>query len=117
MDFLKRIFGKKSKPSLGDGSMIEVNDMNIGERIKALTEYALVNDVTILAGAQDVIDAFKNESNDVKVIGFAKNFTKHLHDIDLSNGVLIDESIESEMLEYLALNFDVKILGGYRRKV
>jgi hypothetical protein len=116
MKFLKNLFGKKEIDIFEGGKIIPVEDMNIGERLSTLVEYSLANDIIILAGNQNKINAFKEKSEDVKVVGFAKGYTKHLKNYDLSNGVLIDESVPHEMLEYLALNFDIKIRGGYTRK-
>lgn len=117
MKFLNNLFKKEKKPVdiFEGGKIIQVEDMNIGERMSTLIDYSLANNLVILAGNQGKIDALKSKSEDVNVIGFAKNFTKHLNNIDLSNGVLIDESVEPEMVEYLTLNFDVKIRGGYQK--
>jgi hypothetical protein len=115
MKLFKNLFNKKPSDIFEGGKIIRVEDANIGERMSILIDYSLANSLVILAGNQGKIDAFKSKSENVTVIGFSNNFTKHLNNIDLSNGVLIDESVAPEMVEYLTLNFDVKIRGGYQR--
>lgn len=116
MRFLKKFFKKEL---FKNNEIISVdNEITEMERQKRLIELAEEKGYTILVGNQKMIDIYNHKTGVTNVVGFAKNYTKHLDKLDLSNGVLIDESVEPDMIDILKSEFnDIKIRGGYTRKV
>lgn len=112
MGFLKKLF-KKETPF--EGKLLKVEGSK-ADRVIELSDYAMINKIVVLVGNQEMIDIYKKRYEDIEVYGFAKNFTKHLEKIDAENGVLIDESVETDMVDYLRLSFpNIKIVGGYTK--
>lgn len=88
MGLFKRLFGKKEVKLEKDNET-------------SLVDFSVDYNIPILVGSQERINALKEINTNVDTIGFAKNFTKLVASLDLPNGVIVDNSVDPEMVEYL----------------
>ncbi len=109
------IVEKWLKFQLKKGKLIEIKEIYCGvERKTILIDRAKELDIIIVAGSQLAIDDFKDIDGKVKVIGFSRGFTMQLRISDTSNGVLIDDSVSKDLLEYLKSELpEIEIKGGF----
>ena len=116
MKFFTRLLFKYQ---LSKGKLIKVGEKHRGiGKTTMLIKRAIKHDMTILVGSQRHIDYIKSLNPDVKVLGFAPNFTKHVYNGYFPNGVLLDESVDQEIAMYLwrAYPMSIEIKGGFRNK-
>lgn len=113
--FIKGLF--KKKPVIENARLIQVNldDEGVIERLHSIVKYSIENNIPVLVGNQEKIDLYKQYSLDIETFGFAKNFTKHVADTEFPNGVLVDETVTSEMVEVLR-GLPIHIRGGFTSK-
>jgi hypothetical protein len=98
---------------LSQDKLIKVDERHRGVgKTYMMIEKAIKYDIPILAGTQRHVDLIKRSANVVDVYGFAKNFTIHIKGKTFPNGVLIDESVDPEMLAELRAN-NIRIRGGF----
>jgi hypothetical protein len=114
---MKKFFTRlRLKYQLSRGQLIEVNSSYKGiGKTTMLIKRSLKKDMPILVGSQKEIDEIKRVNPNIKVYGYAPNFTKHLRGIGFPNGVLIDETVKREMVEHLQKTTPnaIKIQGGF----
>jgi hypothetical protein len=100
---------------LSQNKLIKVDDRHRGVgKTYMMIEKAIKHDIPILAGSQKHVDLIKRSANVVEVYGLAKNFTIHIRGKQFPNGVLIDESVDPEMIEFVKAN-NIHIRGGFIR--
>lgn len=76
-----------------------------------MIDKAIKYDIPIIVGNQQRINAIKRNGNPCEVFGFAKGFTKGVLGQEFPNGILIDESVDPELIPKLKARF--KIRGGF----
>jgi hypothetical protein len=107
MSFFKKLFGKKDRqPTVSEiVEKSEVKPLEVkSDNPVALAERSVNENIPILAGSQARIDFYKEISPDIEVYGFAKNYTKSVLSTELPNGVIVDRSIDEEMIQVLRDN-------------
>lgn len=98
---------------LSRNGLIKVDDRHRGiGKTYMMIEKAIKYDIPILAGNQMQVDEIKRNANVVEVYGFSKNYTISIKGRDFPNGVLIDESVNPEMLPML-ISKGIVIRGGF----
>lgn len=112
----KKSFTKRLKKN--ELITIEKEDSRLTTAI--LIQRAIDLDIPIVVGSQRRIDLISNQVKTMKVpyveiYGFAKNFTKRLFEADLPNGVLIDESVHSDLIDDIIMQ-GIQIRGGFELK-
>jgi hypothetical protein len=80
-----------------------------------LIERALKECLPIVVGTQMEYNYIKRNANPVEVIRFKKGYTLEIIGKKFPNGVLIEESIDKEEVEYLKFE-GIKIRGGFNYK-
>ena len=100
---------------LSRDKLIKVDERHRGiGKTYMLIERAIKYDIPIIAGNQAEIDYIKRYGNPVSVYGLAPNFTIHMQGHKFPNGVLIDDSVLPEMVEWLMENKpEIRIRGGF----
>lgn len=102
---------------LSKGKLIYINASHakVG-KTSLLIDRSIKYDIPILVGNQAEIDNIKDRNEDVKVFGYAPNFTKHIYSGSFPNGVLIDESVDNDLVKHLKKAYPnaIKIQGGFR---
>jgi hypothetical protein len=76
-----------------------------------LIDRAMKLNAPIIVGNQEQLSLIKRSANTVEVCGIAKNYTKEILRYKFPNGVLIDDSVDPEMIPFIRANY--KILGGF----
>jgi hypothetical protein len=116
MGLFKKLFGKKEKPvevikEVVEEVKVEPAKVDLPKsNVASLVSFAVSYNIPILVGNQNRINLLKDIEPDVECIGFAKNFTKHVTDTEFENGVLIDKTVDPELVEFLKENFpNIKI--------
>jgi hypothetical protein len=98
---------------LNQDKLIKVDDRHRGVgKTYMMIERAIKHDIPIIAGSQRHIDLIKRFGNPVDVYGLAPNFTIHVQGKRFPNGVMIDESVKPEMIDWLKGN-NIRIRGGF----
>lgn len=95
--------------------LIKVDDRhrNVGKTYMMI-ERAIKHNIPIVAGSQMQADNIRRNGNPVEVIRLAKGFTIELKGKrkDLTNGVMIDESVDPEMIDFIKAE-GITIRGGF----
>lgn len=117
MKIFKDLFNRKKEPTfqerLEKNELIFIDKEKSRETTTLLLRRAVELDIPVVAGNQDRIYYLKKLQPNVKIIPFANNFTKALFESeDLENGVLIDESLASELTDQIIIR-DIFIRGGF----
>jgi hypothetical protein len=117
MKIFKDFFNRKKEPTFSErlekNELIFIDKEYSREATKVLLERAVELNIPIVAGNQDRIYYLNKLEPNAKVYPFAKNFTKILFESeDLENGVLIDESLASELTDQIIMK-EIMIRGGF----
>lgn len=117
MKIFKDFFNRKKEPTfqerLEKNELIFIDKEKSREATVLLLRRAVELDIPVVAGNQDRIYFLKKLQPNAKIIPFANNFTKALFESeDLENGVLIDESIASELTDQIIMK-EIMIRGGF----
>jgi hypothetical protein len=97
---------------LSQDKLIKVDERHRGiGKTYMMIEKAIKHDIPIIAGNQRQIDTIKRTANVVEIYGFAKNFTKTVEGMRFPNGILIDESVDPELIPKLKARFEIR--GGF----
>lgn len=95
-----------------NNKLIKVDERHRGiGKSYMMIERAVKHNIPIIAGGQTQIDYIKRMANVVEVYGFAPNFTKGVLGKKFPNGVLVDESVDPELIPELEARF--RIRGGF----
>lgn len=99
------------KFQLSQGKLIKVNDSHRGiGKTTMLVKRSVKHSIPILVGNQQDIDYIKSINSDVEVIGFAPLYTLNVTGRTFPNGVLLEQSVASEMHDHLEF---ITIKGGF----
>lgn len=116
MKILKDYFKKTSiEKRLNKNELITIEKEDSRLTTAILIRRAVDLNIPIVVGSQRRIDLISGQAPSVEVYGFAKNFTKRLFEADLPNGVLIDESIHSDLIDEIIMQ-GIFIRGGFELK-
>lgn len=116
MNFLKDFFNRNSfEKRLAKNEIITISKEDSRQTTAILIKRAEELSIPIVAGNQDRIYLLHAQSPIVEIYPFAKNFTKRLFESELPNGVLIDESVSSELIDEIILK-GIQIRGGFELK-
>jgi hypothetical protein len=110
---LKRLWFKYL---LSKGKLIEVDEKSVGiGKTYMMIELAIKKNIPVIAGSQMAIDNIKRHGNPVEVFGLAPNYTIAVKGKVFPNGVLIDDSVNPEMIQWLK-DEEIVIRGGFLYK-
>jgi len=107
---------KKFKEQLKHGELIAINkDYNDIDTLDLLIDCAKHHNLGIVVGSQMKANAIKNMNENIRIYRLAKNFTFEIRKAD-NDCILIDESVDLEMIEWLKQQPNITICGGFIRK-
>lgn len=114
---MKRFFARLLfKYQLSRGKLIKVDERHrrVG-KTTMMVKMSVKKNIPILVGSQNHIYLIKQYNENAEVYGFAKNFTKNVVGRRFPNGVLIDESVDPDMVKLLQKQYPnaIKIRGGF----
>lgn len=110
MSFLKNM---QIKNKWKKGRMVETAILpDSQDRDELLVNYAVANNIPIIISKQSRWDELKYVDINVQLIRLAKNFTIEFRDREFPNGVLIDETVNIEMISWLKTE-KIRISGGF----
>ena len=102
---------KELKEKLEHGELIQINDNNI-DTLSLLVDCAERHNLGIVVGSQMKVNAIKNMNENIRIYRLAKNFTFEVKKAD-NDCILIDESIDLEMIKWLKQQPNITICGGF----
>lgn len=100
---------------LSRGKLIKVDDRHRGVgKTYMMIEKAIKEDIPIVVGSQNHADIIKRNGNPVEIIRLADGFTIEIKGRrrELTNGVLIDESVDPKMIPLIE-GEGIEIRGGF----
>ena len=100
---------------LSFNSLVKVDERHRGVgKSTMLAERAIKKDMTIVVGTQTAYNHLKEINKNVKILRLAHNFSIEVRGMEKNhpNGVLIDESLEKDLIEFL-LDNNYEIKGGF----
>lgn len=117
-NFLQQLKTKKKikelKEKLEHGELITISNNDI-DTLPLLAECAERHDLGIVVGSQMKANAIKNMNENIRIYRLAKNFTFEIRKAD-NDCILIDESVDLEMIEWLKQQPNITICGGFIKK-
>ena len=97
---------------LSRNKLIKVDERHHGIGKTYMTiDRAMKLNIPIIVGSQKEIDMVKRFANTVEVYGFARNFTAKVLNQSFPDGVLIDDSVDPELISLLESQFTIR--GGF----
>lgn len=105
------------KHKLKKGELIKVDERhNVIDKTTMLVDYAVKHDLPIVVGNQSTASVIKNMNQNIKIIRLAEKFTFEIKgkENEYSNGVLVDESVNSKLIRLITVN-NLKIRGGFEQ--
>ena len=98
---------------LNRNRLIKVDERHRGiGKTYMMIERAIKEDIPIVVGNQMEANLIKRDGNPVEVLRLAKNFTIDFKGKQFPNGVMIDESVDPDMISFLKER-NIKIRGGF----
>lgn len=98
---------------LNRDKLIKVDERHRGVgKTYMMIERAIKEEIPIVVGRQDVAYHIKRNGNSVEVVRLAKNFSIDIEGRRFPNGVMIDESVDPELIPKLESR-RIKIRGGF----
>jgi hypothetical protein len=101
------------KRRLKKGHLIYVDNKHRGiGKTTMLVNLSIKNKIPIIVGSQQDWGNLKYMNHNLDLVRLAKNFTFEVKGREFPNGVLVEESVEPEMIEWLK-EHNIKIRGGF----
>lgn len=114
MGFLKKLMIKNK---LKKGQLITVDEVADQQlRDELLVSYAVDNNIPIVVGEQKRWSELRKASTDIVILRLAQGFTFEVKNAVLNNGLLIDESVDMEMVRWLLdmqMSDKLVVRGGF----
>lgn len=96
--FISNLFSDEVKEVVRE----DIEDYGYIYTYEQLIEKSVSENVPILVGNQHTFNELKARNPKVEVYGFAPNFTLHVKNRDFPNGVLVDSSVQRNLLKELS---------------
>lgn len=98
---------------LNRDKLIKVDERHRGiGKTYMMIERAIEKNIPIVVGSQQQADNIKRNGNPVEVVRMAKNFSIDIEGRKFPNGVMIDESLDEDMIKEIKAR-KIRIRGGF----
>lgn len=105
---------KELKEKLEHGELITISNNDI-DTLSLLVGCAERHNLGIVVGNQMKFNAIKDMNKNIRIYRLAKNFTFEVRGAK-DDCVLIDESVDLEMIEWLKQQPNITVCGGFIKK-